>query len=80
MPWFTQGPRARPEEGATIQDLFNVGRVILNHVGGFANTLANMTLTLSRLDARVEGISADLAAMRRARIGVEDLDHEEVRR
>ena len=67
MPWFDLGKgRHRPEEGASLHDLWTSLRILREHAGGIFNTVSTIALQVSRQDARLETLGADLAMLRHA--------------
>lgn len=84
MGWFelkAPGDLDKPEQGATLQHVWSAVRQMQQHIGGIPAQLATIALAQSRLDARVESLANDLAAIRRhqlgARVDDEDQDHED---
>lgn len=70
MPWFDRDEsvrerlamRARP----SLRNIWSAVRTMQIHIAGLSTMIASANTTLTRLDARLESVHADIVTLRRA--------------
>ncbi len=66
MPWLhNEDKKRRPAiDGAQLQDVWEACHAVRVHFAGMLNSITGIQTSIARIDARLEGIAAELAVLR----------------